>query len=318
MKNLGYEKPFSLAKNHTIMEELTMQDDIRIILDTDFGPDCDDAGSLALLHILSRKKPVQTLAITNCTSNPYANGAIDVLNKAFGVEDIPIGMYDKPGFLWEPGYEKYNKYLCQNYENRFKDSPEAVPGAYELLIDTLKAAADKSITFVAIGPLNNCADLIRTPEGRQLVAEKVDVMITMSCGFKNVEWNVEMDIPSAREVFADWPTPILATPAETGNEIITGRNFYSLGSDHPLVKSYELYIGENYREGRPSWDLTAVWAAIMGPEPFFTITEPYNVSLSEKGETICEADPNGKVRFLLNKMPPKEIGAEIDKLWGEI
>ena len=36
-------------------------DRINLILDTDMGPDCDDAGALGLLHLLARKADIKTL-----------------------------------------------------------------------------------------------------------------------------------------------------------------------------------------------------------------------------------------------------------------
>jgi len=285
---------------------------ISIILDTDIGPDCDDAGALALLHILAKDRPVRLLAVTNCTSNPYGNGAIDAINRAYGQYDIPIGMYDKPGFLCDEASEVYNKAICLGYENRFQYNQKA-PRALDVLKTALQQAEDKAIV-VAIGPLNNLADLLRDAEGRHLVAQKVKLLVTMSCGLDSVEWNIKMDIPSAQEVFANWPTPIIATPFETGEKIITGADFQSMSDDHPVRLAYRLFTGQD-DAGRSSWDLTAVWMAIVGVEPFFSLSEAYDVHISDSGQTIYKPHPDGKLRFLLNKLPVEEIGRSIDSLW---
>ena len=287
-------------------------DKIPIILDTDIGPDCDDAGALALLHILAKDRPVQLLAVTNCTSNPYGNGAIDAINREYGQYDIPIGMYDKPGFLWDEASEVYNKAICLGYENRFQHNQNA-PKALDILKAALRQAECK-VTLVAIGPLNNLADLLRDAEGCNLVAQKVKILITMSCSLKAVEWNIEMDIPSAQEVFAHWPTPIIATPFETGEKIITGADFQDIRHDHPLRLAYRLFNGQD-GVGRSSWDLTAVWAAIAGPEPFFSLSETYDIFIDDSGQAIYNPHPDGKLRFLLNKLPVEEIGRRIDCIW---
>lgn len=49
---------------------------VPIILDTDMGPDVDDVGALALLHILARGRPVRLLVVTHCTSHPYMGAAV--------------------------------------------------------------------------------------------------------------------------------------------------------------------------------------------------------------------------------------------------
>ena len=287
---------------------------IDIILDTDIGPDCDDAGALALIHVLAKSKPLRILAVTNCTSNPYGNGAIDAINRAYGQYDIPVGMYDKPGFLWDDVSEKYNKAICLSYENRFQYSQEA-PSALDIMKDTLRQSKDHSVTMVTIGPLNNLADLILDSEGRLLVEQKIKLLVTMSCGMNMVEWNVEMDIASAQRVYAAWPTPIIATPFETGEKIITGADFQDMCANHPVRLAYRLFNNGQDGVGRSSWDLTAVWMAINGPEPFFTLTEHYDVSIEDDGRTIYTPDPDGNVRFLLNKIPAEEIGRKIDELW---
>lgn len=71
-----------------------------ILLDTDIGPDCDDAGALALLHHFSKKYGIRISGICNCTSNLYGCGAIDVIGRYCGADDIPIGMTDRKGF-WD-------------------------------------------------------------------------------------------------------------------------------------------------------------------------------------------------------------------------
>ena len=287
-----------------------------IILDTDIGPDCDDAGALALLHVLAKDNPVHLLAVTNCTSNPYGNGAIDAINRAYGKADIPVGMYDKPGFLCDEKCEVYNKAICLQYENRFQNN-QAAPKALDVMKAALKEADDLSITMIAIGPLCNLADLLRDTEGYKLIVQKVKLLVTMSSGLTIIEWNVQMDIPSAQEVYKNWPTPIIATPLETGQKIITGVDFKDMDADHPVRLAYKLFNGRYGADvGRSSWDLTAVWVAIKGPEPFFILSEPHDVSIADDGETIYEPNPEGKVKFLLNKKPVDEIGRLIDDLWS--
>jgi len=284
-------------------------------LDTDIGPDCDDAGALALLHVLAKDSPIRMLAMTNCTSNPYGNGTIDAINRAYGRPDIPIGMYDKPGFLCDEKCEVYNKTICLSYENRFRENQMA-PKALDVLKTALREAEDSSVTIIAIGPLCNLADLLKDEEGFNLVKQKVKLLVTMSCGMTLIEWNVEMDIPSAQEVFKNWPTPVIVTPFETGVKIITGVDFGSMNANHPVRLAYKLFNSKNGdKTGRNSWDLTAVWVAIKGPEPFFKLTEPHDVIIDDDGRTIYTPDPKGNVQFLLNKIPEEEIGREIDDLW---
>lgn len=47
---------------------------VKIIIDTDIGSDCDDAGALALAHNLANEGKCQILAVTNCLSRKKRSG----------------------------------------------------------------------------------------------------------------------------------------------------------------------------------------------------------------------------------------------------
>ena len=44
----------------------------KIIFDTDIGGDCDDTGSLAIVHECERAGKAKLLAVTLSTASPYA------------------------------------------------------------------------------------------------------------------------------------------------------------------------------------------------------------------------------------------------------
>ena len=69
-------------------------DPLKIIFDTDLGGDCDDAGTLAMLHRLCDKGEAELLAVTHCYATPWNAGAIDAINRYYGRE-VPVGInYD--------------------------------------------------------------------------------------------------------------------------------------------------------------------------------------------------------------------------------
>jgi hypothetical protein len=284
---------------------------IPIILDTDMGPDVDDAGALALLHILARRKPVRLLAVTHCTSNPYGCGCISAINTAYGQPDVPIGTWEEPGFLNDGLL--YNRFLAEHYPNRFQKSP-CTSGAGRILEEALSSVEDHSAVLTAIGPLNNIGRFLSSARGRELAGRKLKQVAAMAGGLERPEWNVQMDIPAARKTFSaleELGVPVVLSPYETGLPIITGRSWGNLPPEHPVSKAYSLYSPQ----GRPSWDLTAVWAAIQGPEPFFTLSEPGRITVEADGFTRFSPLPQGNVRLLLNREDPARTGAYFDSLW---
>jgi inosine-uridine nucleoside N-ribohydrolase len=290
---------------------------INLILDTDIGPDCDDAGALTLLHLLARKKTIQFLAMTNCTSNPYAAGTIDAINRYYGRPEIPVGTYEKGGFLEDGFAQKYNKFITLNYANRFVP-PSAAPGALPVLKKALAGVEDGSAVILAIGPLNNLAALVSDDEGLELIKGKSKLLVSMAMALDpgKAEWNTEQDIKAAAKVCEAWPGPVVFSPMETGAPIITGRNFGTMKSDHPVRAAYRLFNNGDENAGRNSWDLTAAWYAVMGEEPFFSLSEFYELRIDEKGRTQKKPASEGRFRFLLNRMNPHEIAKQIDAFWS--
>jgi hypothetical protein len=65
---------------------------IQVILDTDMGSDCDDAGALAMLNEYANQGKVNILGVIYSSGAvPYGTGIIDAINRYYDNEDIPIG-----------------------------------------------------------------------------------------------------------------------------------------------------------------------------------------------------------------------------------
>ena len=140
---------------------------VKVFLDTDIGPDCDDAGALQLLHTLCAQGRAQLLGVTHCTSNPHGLPAVSVINRHNGRE-VSLGTTRRTGFL--PDGDKYNRALDEQYDHEFKDGRKQ-RDAREVFKEVIAAQDDQSVTVVAIGPLNNIADYIAMEEGIALVLE---------------------------------------------------------------------------------------------------------------------------------------------------
>ena len=68
---------------------------VPIILDTDIGPDCDDAGAMAVLHVLANNNEAEILGIMCCTSSQWGAPCIDAINTYYGRGYLPVGTYTK-------------------------------------------------------------------------------------------------------------------------------------------------------------------------------------------------------------------------------
>lgn len=282
---------------------------VKVFLDTDIGPDCDDAGALQVLHTLCAQGRAQLLGVTHCTSNPHGLPAVSAINRHNGRE-VPLGTTRREGFLADG--DRYNKALDERYDHEFKDGREQ-RDAREVFREVLAGQDDQSVTVVAIGPLNNIADYIATEEGRALVRKKVRSLVCMAGRFDSLtpEWNVEMDVPAAKSVVEHWPTPIVFCGWEAGGSVITGAALEGRAG-HPVREAYSLYTNGSLR--RSSWDLLTVLYAVLGESGWIRASEPGVISVQDSGATAFEACAGGRHRYTINGVSDEKLAGCLNAL----
>jgi len=198
----------------------------KIILDTD--PGIDDAVAIAVL--LKARKDKVGLILTS-----YGNTSIDnttrnaaALVSILGAADIPVvrgaagpapggnGAYgDASNIHGGDGLGGMQRSLSENL--RIK---EAISGDYlKIPFDLMRD--EKSIDYIALGPLTNLSSLIRKyPEA----ANMINQVVIMGGGIEkgnvtaDAEFNIYCDAESANHVFSTMPNIIL-TPLDTTTKV---------------------------------------------------------------------------------------------------
>ena len=122
------------------------------------------------------------------------------------------------------------------------------------------------------------------------------------------EWNVEMDIPSARKVVEKMPVPIVFSPFELGDHIKTGNLLKALPENHPVREAYRIYTNGGFL--RQSWDLITVYFAITDSD-MWNLRETF-VRIDEKGRFV---ESPGSGMFALEQT---DDDAEIVKILDEL
>lgn len=284
---------------------------MKVILDTDIGPDCDDTGALAILNLLCDEGAAELMAVTHCTGSPYGVPTISAINRRFG-RRVPIGTCKDANFLSTGAALVYTPSVAAQFPHDFPPGVEQ-PDALSVFRKALTGAEDQSITVIAIGPLVNLASFLRDEACARLIASKVLRLVEMAGSFGPhfVEWNVEQDIPAARCVARRWPSPILYCPFEAGENILTGA---SLGKypDNPVSLSYRLFTKGGML--RPSWDLATVIAAILGEEALLPRSEPGRIDILENGETTFTPQPGGAHRYIVPSPNPEALTSRVEGL----
>jgi inosine-uridine nucleoside N-ribohydrolase len=273
---------------------------VRIVFDTDMGNDIDDALALGLIHALQSRGEAQLLAVTITKDNRWSAPFVDAVNAFYGRPGIPIGVV-KHGVT--PEDSKYCRVALESgrYPHSILDGREA-PDAAGVLRDVLAAQPDASVVIVQVGFSTNLARLLDSPGGRDLAARKVRLLVTMAGWFPTgaAEYNVKMDIPSARKVFGEWPTPLVTSGFEVGRVIkypaSSIERDFAWTTHHPIVDAYRAYMKMPY--DRETWDLTAVLYALRPEAGYFGLSPAGDIAVDDKGVTSFSPRPGGTRRYL--------------------
>jgi inosine-uridine nucleoside N-ribohydrolase len=278
----------------------------RLIFDTDIGNDIDDALALAMIHSMETRGETKLLAVTVTKDNRYAGPFIDLIDTFYGRPDIPIGTVRNGK---TPDVGKYLRSVVESgfYPHHLDDS-QKYPDAVAVLRKTLAAEKDRSVTIVQVGFSTNLARLLDSaPDqnsmetGRELVRKKVRLICVMAGAFPAgpPEYNVKIDIPSARKVFADAPVPVVFSGYEIGKQILypaaSIEKDFAYVPHHPVADGYRAYMKMPY--DRPTWDLTAVLYAVR-PGKSFGLSEAGVVRVDEDGTTRFRAAASGSRKYL--------------------
>jgi inosine-uridine nucleoside N-ribohydrolase len=287
--------------------------ELRVIFDTDMGNDVDDALALAMLHSLESRGEVKILAVTLTKDNAWAAPYVNLVNTFYGRGDIPVGAVrngktpEDSKMIRMPAEAKRED-GAPLYPRRLQDGRHA-PEATTLLRQILVAEQDGAVTIIQVGFSTNLARLLGTPgdatsmlSGQELVARKVRALFVMAGNFADdkAEYNIKTDLRSAQKLFNQWPTPIVASGFEVGNSIIyparSIENDFKYTAHHPIVDAYRAYMKMPYN--RPTWDLTAVLAAVRPDREYFSLSPAGRITVTPDGKTVFAPSATGKHRCL--------------------
>lgn len=291
---------------------------VKLIFDTDMGNDIDDAMALAMIHQLARRGAVELLAVTSTKDHPKSVAYIDALNTWYGFPDIPLGAV-REGAAKEEG--RFNGQVDRKDAEGKPLFPHdldgnGAPEAVSLIRRTLASQADGSVMLVQVGFFTNFARLLDSKadehsplDGPALIKAKVKELVIMAGAFqtirhntKHIEYNVKLDIPAAKRIAADWPTPVIWSGYEIG--IAAAYPWHSIVEDfnyveHHLIKdSYLAYVPEQPHD-RPTWDLTAALQAIYPDRGYFDLSPTGHVHVDDEGRTDFREKGDGNDRYLI-------------------
>jgi hypothetical protein len=296
---------------------------VNIIFDTDMGGDCDDVGALFILHGAVERGEARLLATVGCTSSDAIAPCIDAINTWFGRPEIPVGTLKDPGFLPNPGYPGE---IIKRFPRKFTTGSD-YPDAVTLYREVLAKQPDGSVVVVAVGPLRNLANLLKSRadaasplDGPALLAKKVKRLDIMggnyppSANKKEAEWNFKQDPAAAALVCSTWPTPVLFN-GEGGSTCSGRRVTYEMAEHNPLTMAYRHCPGVGFAGDRLSWDPISCLVTVRGAAPYYkVVSRGVNVTDATTGINTWQAGEDRGHSYLVLKSSKPEVEKELEDL----
>ena len=143
--------------------------------------DCDDAGALAVLHVLADNGECEILATVSSSLNPTGCAAISAINNYYQRPDLPIGTVKGQGVNEK---SRFTDRLATDFPHRFRDGGQP-PDALDIYREILEEQPDQSVTVVTVGYLTNLRNLMLFPavnvraSGADLIRAKVRKWVCM-------------------------------------------------------------------------------------------------------------------------------------------
>ena len=245
------------------------------------GPDYDDVGAIAMLHAFADAGQARILATIASTNYPNVTPVLSVLNTYFNRPNIPIGV-PKGKAIGDKDTQHWSDTLVARYPHSVRSNDDR-PDAVALYRQILAKQPDRSVTVITVGFLTNLANLLDSKpdqysplSGKALAAKKIKQVVSMAGKFPaGREYNVFRDTAASKIVFANWPTPILMSGFEIGEHIHSGLPLtQNKAIQHSPVKDVfriSLPKSAEDKNGRMSWDQTAVLVGVRGYAPYYTV-----------------------------------------------
>ncbi len=297
---------------------------VPVIFDTDMGPDYDDVGAITLLHAFADNGEAKILATIASTNYVHVGPVLNVLNTYFKKPQIPVGV-PKEKALGLRDWQHWSDTLVTKYPHAIKSNDET-ENAVVLYRKILSAQPDNSVTIVTVGFFTNLSALLQSNSdkysplnGKDLVKKKVKQLVSMAGGFPaGNEFNVNKDAPASKNVAENWPTQILFSGFEIGKKIKCGLPLIHNNAiqNSPVKDVFRICIpmAAEDKDGRMSWDETAVLVAVKGYSDYYTIQRG-TMHVNEKdGSNTWTNDNNGLHAHLIEKASVEEVRNVIDQL----
>lgn len=281
-----------------------------ILFDSDMGRNIDAALALSMLYGLGRGR---VIGVAVNSSSLEAAAFCDALARFYGGGGpLPIGLAeDGPKLEDSPMLRAPLGMRDPEGQPVFRTTVRSVIDTADppvLFRNALLTQQDKQAIAVLAGPATNLARLLALNGGKEIVAAKVQLLVIAAGAFDggSVDPRIQADTASARKVFTEWPSPIVAVGTEAARAVPYPdqaiESELSTIPNHPVVVAHRAF-----REKQPApapGVLAALFAANSNAE-YLKLSGPGQIEVTGDGRTTFKESPAGAHRHLI--IDPAEI-----------
>jgi inosine-uridine nucleoside N-ribohydrolase len=304
-----------------------------VVFDSDFGNTIDSVLALALLHGFDGKNEARVASVSVSKSNLRAAQLCDVVEKFYAsattgiaaqvFRGLPIGLSvegkmpdDTP--ILTGTLTKTNSDGKPVYAPRIQTlNDTAIVEA--LIRNALTAQHDGNAVVVLAGPATNLVRALDLRGTKDLIARKVKFLSMVGGVLPSGQPDLYFtaDIPAARRLFAEWPTPIVISGREIGTAVPFPASCiekdFAYDPAHPIADAYRACKPMPY--DAPTWDMAAVLYAVRPQEGYFKLSDPGTISVTGDGQVVHTSSADGRHRYLIFDPEQKE---RITKVYTEL
>jgi hypothetical protein len=283
-----------------------------IAFEGDLGYRADAVLAVAMLNGFTTKGEARRISLSISRPSLEAAQLADVIAEFYpteiaGSNPSTIGMPDgAPPTVGPPGLTALLSRKAADgtplYTSNIRGMLDTADGAI-LVRNVLLAQHDANAAIVVAGQVTVLARLLDLYGSRPQIAAKVKHLVVAAGAFPAgpAEPGVARDVASARRLFAEWPTPLIAVGSEVGLALSYPASSIEDGlawsPTHPVAAAYRALQPMPY--DAPTTALAAMLQAVQPDGGYFKLSEPGTISVLDDGRTRFTPGKEGSHRYLI-------------------
>jgi hypothetical protein len=295
-----------------------------VAFDTSLDGDIDQLLALAMLFGLEGRRQIRVPSLSTSRFNLQAARFLDLVARFYGGEqagDFVVNRLPLPIGMAASGRQATDRLptLDAALTKTAADGTAVYPRPLTALNDTadpvalirnaLSAQVDRNAMVILAGPPTNLLGVLARPDGLDWARRKPRVLSIAAGRFAAgpADPIARRDVAGFRRLLAEWPSPIVMAGTELSEALpFPGASLESgtaWAAHHPIVDAYRAFRPMPY--DAPSRTLAAVLHPVSADQPYFDLSPPGTVTLTDDGRTTFSPSPAGRHRYLIAKPDQK-------------